>query len=228
MPAIDSDIDQVQLMFDVNVFGPMRMVRNYHPMVIRAHGIIVNIGSIGGISPFVYGSAYNATKAAVQHWSNTLRVEMSPFRHVCYSPEIIAGEIGTNILKRDRSRELPEGQPLTFNIRKLQLISQSTIAGSYFSALSEEFKSHVNRVPGKPQILGALDNFQSKLTVSNLETTDRFEYARAVVGESLKNSPTSWFWYGSWARFFRFLNAFFPRTIFVFYLAPSRHVYFVY
>lgn len=55
MPAIDTDITCVQRMFDVNVFGPMRMVHHFHPMIIEAAGIIVNIGSVGGLCPFVYG-----------------------------------------------------------------------------------------------------------------------------------------------------------------------------
>jgi 1-acylglycerone phosphate reductase len=80
MTAIDTDVAEVQKMFDVNVFGPMRMVHHFHPLIIQATGTIVNIGSIGGIVPFVYGASYNATKAALHQWSNTLRVEMAPFR----------------------------------------------------------------------------------------------------------------------------------------------------
>lgn len=78
MTAIDTDIAEVQRMFDINVFGPMRMVHHFHEMLIRAEGTILNIGSIGGIIPYLYGSSYNATKAALQHWSSTLRVEMAP------------------------------------------------------------------------------------------------------------------------------------------------------
>lgn len=42
-------------MFDVNVFGPMRLVHHFHDMLIRASGTIVNIGSVGGIVPYIYG-----------------------------------------------------------------------------------------------------------------------------------------------------------------------------
>ncbi|KAJ2994928.1 hypothetical protein NUW58_g1417 [Xylaria curta] len=70
MTAIDTDVSAVQHMFDVNVFGPMRMVHHFHDMLIMASGTIVNIGSVG--------ASYNASKAALHHWSNTLRVEMAP------------------------------------------------------------------------------------------------------------------------------------------------------
>jgi 1-acylglycerone phosphate reductase len=58
MTAIDTDVTVVQQMFDVNVFGPMRMVHHFHDLLIEAGGTIVNIGSIGGIVPYVYGCMY--------------------------------------------------------------------------------------------------------------------------------------------------------------------------
>ncbi|KAI0862313.1 hypothetical protein F4860DRAFT_472923 [Xylaria cubensis] len=125
MPAADTDVIAVQKMFDVNVFGPMRMVHVFHDMIIRSKGTIVNIGSIGGIVPYVYGASYNATKAALHHWSSTLRVEMAPFEVKVLT--IISGEVGTNFLKTDRDRELPEN--------------------SFYLPLANEFKEHVRRIP---------------------------------------------------------------------------------
>ncbi|PFH62265.1 hypothetical protein XA68_14396 [Ophiocordyceps unilateralis] len=55
MTAIDTDVNSVKRMFDVNLFGPMQMVHYFHDMIIRATGTIVNIGSIGGIVPYMYG-----------------------------------------------------------------------------------------------------------------------------------------------------------------------------
>lgn len=55
MTGIDTDMREVQKMFNVNVFGPMRMVQAFHPLLIKAKGAIVNIGSVGGIVPYMYG-----------------------------------------------------------------------------------------------------------------------------------------------------------------------------
>jgi NAD(P)-dependent dehydrogenase (short-subunit alcohol dehydrogenase family) len=44
MTAIGTDVAAVQRMFDINLFGPMRMVRSFHSMIIAAKGSIVNIG----------------------------------------------------------------------------------------------------------------------------------------------------------------------------------------
>ncbi|KAI0430784.1 hypothetical protein F5Y09DRAFT_306868 [Xylaria sp. FL1042] len=174
MTAIDTDVESVKRMFNVNVFGPMQLVHNFHDMIIKACGTIVNIGSIGGVVPYMYGASYNASKAALQHWSNTLRLEMSPFNVKVIT--VISGEVGTNILKNDVHRKLPEG--------------------SYYSPLAEEFKKHVQRTP---------------------KATDRFEYAANVVAQSLKSSPSAWFWYGGSSGIIRFFDMFAPRTFWDFF-----------
>lgn len=55
MTAIDTEITPVKRMFDVNLFGPIQMVHHFHGMIIQAQGTIVNIGSIGGVVPYLYG-----------------------------------------------------------------------------------------------------------------------------------------------------------------------------
>jgi len=39
----------------------------------------VQLGSLAGVMPYVFGGAYNASKAALHAYSNTLRVELAPF-----------------------------------------------------------------------------------------------------------------------------------------------------
>lgn len=83
MPATDLDVDHVKGMFDINVFGVMRMVQEFVPLLIASgNGRIVNIGSIAGVMPYPFGSAYNASKAALHSYGNTLRLELAPFKQV--------------------------------------------------------------------------------------------------------------------------------------------------
>ncbi|KAI9891051.1 MAG: hypothetical protein M1814_003402 [Vezdaea aestivalis] len=79
MPALDVDLDEARATFETNVFAPMRLTRSLAPLLIAAHGTIINIGSVAAIVPYTFGSVYNASKGALHAWSNTLRVEMIPF-----------------------------------------------------------------------------------------------------------------------------------------------------
>ncbi|KAL9076765.1 MAG: hypothetical protein Q9161_000750 [Pseudevernia consocians] len=105
MTAADTDVRQVEKMFAVNVLGPMRMVHHFHKMLVRTKGVVVNIGSA---NPGAKAS-YNASKAALHHYGNTLRAELKPFGVRVVT--VISGEVGTNILKGDKKngRKLPDG-----------------------------------------------------------------------------------------------------------------------
>jgi len=68
----ESDLDFI---FDVNVYGPYRMVKAFAPMLIQSKGRIINISSMAGImSPPAYG-AYSMSKHAIEAFSDTLAYE---------------------------------------------------------------------------------------------------------------------------------------------------------
>lgn len=97
-PATDLLIDTVvKSMFEVNVFGVMRMVQGFSGLLIAAEGTIVNIGSVAAVMPYVFGSAYNATKGALHSYSDSLRVEMKPFNVKVMV--IVTGGVKTNIAR---------------------------------------------------------------------------------------------------------------------------------
>jgi NAD(P)-dependent dehydrogenase (short-subunit alcohol dehydrogenase family) len=87
--------DQVHRMFDVNVYGVMRMIRAVvPPMRQQRAGRIINIGSIGGKLAIPVNGTYSATKFALEALSDALRLELAPFgiRVVLIEP----GNIRTN------------------------------------------------------------------------------------------------------------------------------------
>ena len=75
----ESDEAMVRRMFDINVFGLARMVHLVLPdMRRRRQGRIVNLSSIGGLCGFPSLGYYNATKFAVEGFSEALWQELAP------------------------------------------------------------------------------------------------------------------------------------------------------
>jgi 1-acylglycerone phosphate reductase len=77
------EMERIKSLFEVNVFGLMNMCHSFIPLLRASKhpggARIVNIGSITGIMPRPFGAAYNASKAAVHAYGDTLRVELEPF-----------------------------------------------------------------------------------------------------------------------------------------------------
>lgn len=70
--------------FEVNVFGQIKVTQAFLPLVRRAHGRIVNIGSVGSHLAMPFGGALCGSKAAFSLLSDALRLELRPDGiHVC-------------------------------------------------------------------------------------------------------------------------------------------------
>ena len=78
--AEESSVAQVQVLFDVNLFGVMRMTNAVLPsMRGRRDGRIINIGSILGLVPAPYSAHYSAAKHALEGYSESLDHEVRAF-----------------------------------------------------------------------------------------------------------------------------------------------------
>jgi 1-acylglycerone phosphate reductase len=103
-PAIEADDQRVRAMFDANVFGLFTMVSTFTPLLVKAAAgnaspIIVNVASILARIPFPFASAYNASKAAVASYSDTLRLEVSPLGIRVVTVHM--GEVSTGLMSSD-------------------------------------------------------------------------------------------------------------------------------
>ena len=56
----------------------MAMVQAFIDQLAAAKGLIINISSLSSITPYLFGSVYCATKAAINAYSRTLRLELAP------------------------------------------------------------------------------------------------------------------------------------------------------
>ena len=78
--AEESSIAQVQALFDVNLFGVMRVTNAVLPsMRERRQGRIINISSVLGLIPAPYSAHYAATKHALEGYSESLDHEIRSF-----------------------------------------------------------------------------------------------------------------------------------------------------
>ena len=72
--------EQTRQVFDVNVFGVLRMIRAVVPhMRKQQSGRIINISSIAGKLATPANGTYSATKFALEALSDALRLEVEPF-----------------------------------------------------------------------------------------------------------------------------------------------------
>lgn len=71
---------ETQQVFDVNVFGALRMIRAVAPQMRKQrNGRIINISSIAGRLSTPVNGTYSATKFALEALSDALRLELAPF-----------------------------------------------------------------------------------------------------------------------------------------------------
>ena len=75
-PLIEIDEDELDFLFDVNIYGPYRITKAFAPQIIESQGRIVNISSISGtLSGPLYG-IYSMSKHALEAYTDSLAIEM--------------------------------------------------------------------------------------------------------------------------------------------------------
>ena len=107
--AEESSLAQVQALFDVNLFGVMRMTNAVLPsMRHRGEGRIINIGSVLGLVPAPFSAHYAATKHALEGYSESLDHEVRAYnvRVSLIEPAYTRSGFDQNALEPDST--LPE------------------------------------------------------------------------------------------------------------------------
>lgn len=102
--------EQVRHQFETNVFGAMNVCREVIPCFREQNGgYIVNVSSLGGRTVFPFSSVYNASKWAIEGFSESLQYELEPFN--IRLKLIEPGPINTEFY--GRSQELANKEGLT-------------------------------------------------------------------------------------------------------------------
>ena len=109
MPIADLSLDEARTMFDLNVWGQIATIQAFLPLLLKSsNGLIVNHTSVGAGSPIPFQSVYNASKAALSMFTQTLRMELQPFG--IKVTELRTGGVKTNVANnlQQRQPQLPE------------------------------------------------------------------------------------------------------------------------
>lgn len=110
-PTEYTSLDAWRLQFEVNVFGHIEVTRQTLPLVRKARGRIVFVGSIGGrlSSPFL--APYNASKFALEAIADSLRIELlgTGIRVSLIEPGAVKTEIWTK--GRETTDEIEQSLP---------------------------------------------------------------------------------------------------------------------
>jgi NAD(P)-dependent dehydrogenase (short-subunit alcohol dehydrogenase family) len=73
----ESSINQTKDVFDINVFGPIRMTNEVLPhMRTQGGGRVVNVSSVLGLIPAPFMASYAATKHAIEGYSESIDHEL--------------------------------------------------------------------------------------------------------------------------------------------------------
>lgn len=206
MPALDISIAEARALYEVNFFSVLRLTQLLAPLLISTSATlaylnpsspqakspsthpstqIINIGSITSVVPYIFGTVYNSSKAALMAYSNTLRLEIAPFGVGVL--HVITGGVKSNIAVFRSAASSSELAPPVLVPEKLR----SLPAGSMYQAIAGHY---INRQNHSQE--GAMD------------TT---AYAKLVVAETLRSTPKKEVWWGNKSAFVWYVWTFLGR-----------------
>lgn len=121
--AEESSIAQARALFDVNVFGVLRVINAFLPTMRRqGKGRIINLSSLLGLIPAPYSALYASTKHALEGYSESLDHELRPFgiRVVLVEPAYTRTSFEDNLAKPDQLLDIYDSARVSMgaNMRK--------------------------------------------------------------------------------------------------------------
>ncbi|MHA2226556.1 MAG: SDR family NAD(P)-dependent oxidoreductase [Candidatus Hodarchaeales archaeon] len=97
-PILATTEEILHRVFDVNVYGPLRITNALIPFLIESGGRIVNISSSSGLSTPLFAGAYSMSKYALEAWSNALSHELKEVKVSIIEPTSFSTSIVRSVL----------------------------------------------------------------------------------------------------------------------------------
>jgi len=136
-PLIELETRELRHQFETNVIGLAALTRAVAPhMIGRRSGKIVNISSVSGVLSTPFAGAYCSTKAAVNAFSDSLRMELAPFgiTVVTVQPGGIQSNLSGNADKElDRFQKSPYGPIHNFIVARANASQEKATPAEIFA-----------------------------------------------------------------------------------------------
>ena len=96
--VLDVPAEKLREQLEINVVGPIELVRRAFPLMRDRDARIVNIGSVVGVHATPFAGPYSASKAALHRLNDALRMELAPFgiHVILVQPGAIRSSMGDN------------------------------------------------------------------------------------------------------------------------------------
>ena len=111
MPVVDLSIAEAKKTFDLNVWSYIAVTQAFMPLLLKSKGLVVNQTSVASCTTIPFQAVYNASKAAMVLFSDTLRLELEPFGVKVV--DLRTSLVKTNIIRNMREEKKPTLPPMS-------------------------------------------------------------------------------------------------------------------
>ena len=161
-------LNAIRMEFEVNVFGSIAVTHAFLPLLRKAKGRILQIGSMSGFFPIPFNGPSSASKATLEALADVYRIELLPFG-VDYTL-VLPGSMLTNGPEKTAAQLKA--------IAKNMTAEQSALYGSQFERFSKSFNA------GQAAGISAIEAAYKVVEIA--ETTPA--PSRATVGQDAENA----------------------------------------
>lgn len=106
MPVADVSIPEAKNLFDLNVWSHIAVTQAFLTLLLKSSkGMVVNQTSVGAVTTIPFQAVYNASKAALAMFSDSLRLELQPFGITVV--DLRTGVVRTNLIKNLNEEKKP-------------------------------------------------------------------------------------------------------------------------
>ncbi|KAI3393669.1 hypothetical protein diail_3849 [Diaporthe ilicicola] len=147
MPFADCAVDDIRRVLDTNIVGVFAVTQAFLPLLIETKGMVANIGSVNEVFVPPFQAAYNASKAAVAAFSDTIRTELLPFGVKVV--HIKTGAVTSNLFRSEHPGDKMPAESLYLPCKD-RVENRSFLEGTKFASPEEFAKEVADDLLGNP------------------------------------------------------------------------------